>query len=676
MRTIGIDVGGTFTDVIHIDEGDGRIEVDKVPTVEDNQAVGVMNAIDAVDVDLNTVDKLVHGTTVGINAILERERSDVGLVTTEGFRDVLQMRRRDRPDNYGLKGQYDPLVRRNLRVTVDERTDPDGTVVSPVTETEVREAARTLRDRGVDSVVVAFLHSYANPENEERAAEVLETAWPNDNITVSSRLLPELKEFERTSTAAANAYVKPPIDRYVDDLTTRLADAGYDHELLMMQSNRGVVTAPKITPVNTIFSGPSAGAIAAAHIGGVSGYGDVLSVDMGGTSFDATLITDGEVETTTDKSVEFGVPIQLPMVDVQSIGSGGGSVAWVDTGGVLNVGPRSAGADPGPICYGNGGTEPTITDAHALLGRIDPDIFTDEPIVDEIETRMEEAIGSELGLGPEETAQAILSVVNDDMARLLRLMTIERGFDPREFALMAYGGAGPMHAVELARDLSIGTVLIPPFPGVVSAFGLLVAESRFDYVETLNEPVDDLSMDELTAALERQARRGREEMRAQEIDFETVESRFMADLHYEGQAHIVRTAVDADDLSRGSLVERFETEYADRYHHTIDDIPVAVRSVRTVTTGYGRSPEFSDLVHSGGRDLDAARTDVREVYFDGGVKPTPVFERFAVPRGEPVDGPCIMEEPDTTIVVPPDTTARIDATGTIEVAVETEATDR
>jgi N-methylhydantoinase A len=672
MRSVGIDVGGTFTDVIHLDEQTGRIDVDKVPTVSEDQSIGVMNAIDAVEVDLDDVDKLVHGTTVGINAILERGQTDVGLITTEGFRDILEMRRRDRPDNYGLKGQYDPLVPRELRTTVAERTDADGDVVEPVSEAEIEDAANALRDRGVDSVVVSFLHSYQNPENEEAAADVLEDVWPNDNVSVSSRLLPELKEFERTSTAAANAYVKPRIDHYIDNLTDKLTARDYGHELLVMQANRGVVTAPKTTPANTIFSGPSAGAIAGAHIGSKSGYDNVLSVDMGGTSFDATLVTDGEVETTTEKSVEFGVPIQLPMVDVQSIGSGGGSIAWLDTGNVLNVGPRSAGADPGPICYDNGGTEPTITDAHAVLGRIDPGIFADEPILGEVETRLDEEIGSELGVTTTEAAQAILDVVNDDMASLLRLMTIDRGFDPREFALMAYGGAGPMHAVELARELSIGTVLIPPFPGVISAFGLLVAESRFDYVETVNETVDDLDMAEIESICEEQARQGREEMQAQEIDFERVESQFQADLHYQGQAHIVQTDLDLDELSEETLIDWFESEYERRYHHTIDDMPVTVRSVRTVTTGYNKQPDFSDFVHSGTGDAEAARTHTRDIHFDGTAVSTPVYDRFELPREETIEGPCIMEEPDTTIVIPPNTTAQIDENGTIVI----EVTDR
>lgn len=669
MKTVGIDVGGTFTDVIHLDDESNRIDVDKVPTTSTDQSVGVMDAIDAVEVDLEDVDKFVHGTTVGINTILERDHTDVGLITTDGFRDILQMRRRDRPEDYGLKGQYEPLIPRDLRVTVNERTDVDGEIVQPVSEGDVADAARTLIEEEVESVVVSFLHSYSNSANEEAAAKVLADVWPNDNVTVSSRLLPELKEFERTSTAAANAYVKPRISLYIDSLTRKLEEKDYRHELLVMQANRGVVTAPNITPANTIFSGPSAGAIAGSHIGAKSGYRNVLSVDMGGTSFDATLITDGEVETTTEKSVEFGVPIRLPMVDVQSIGSGGGSIAWVDTGGVLNVGPRSAGADPGPICYGNDGHEPTITDAHAVLGRIDESIFTDEPIAATVEQRLDDALGTELGLDTESTAQAVLDVVNDNMANLLRLMTVERGFDPREFALMAYGGAGPMHAVELARDLSIGTVLVPPFPGVVSAFGLLVAESKFDYVETVNRPVQNLEIDNIRQICEGQASQGREEMTAQELDFVSVESQFFADLHYEGQAHIVRTELNLDSLSRQSLIDWFETEYANRYHHTIDDIPVKLRSVRTVTTGYNEKPDFTEFLASGAGTVPAARTASRDVSFDGTVEETPIYERFELPKNESINGPCIMEEPDTTIVIPPETTAEIDENGTIVIEV-------
>src|SRR6185503_7314741 len=498
---VGVDVGGTFTDLVLVDAVTGAVRVAKVPTTLRNQADGVLAAVAAAGATAADLEVVVHGTTTATNAVLERKGASTGLITTRGFRDVLELGRRTRPTPYGLKGTFDALIPRELRVEVTERMDAEGVVVTPLAEDEVQRAAALLKARGVEALVIHFIHSYVNGEHERRAREVAAAEWPNAYITVGGELLPEYREFERGTTAAINGFVQPVIERYLRRLAGELARQGYQHELLVMQGNGGTMSVDVAArhAVNTLMSGPAAGVKAAAFTALAAGHANVISCDMGGTSFDVGVIVGGTPAVSADKEMGYGLPVRVPMIDIHTIGAGGGSIARVSSAGILQVGPESAGADPGSICYGRGGMAPTITDANLLLGRLNPagllGVGGAAPL-DRIREIFDAKIGAHLGLAPDEVAGAIVRVANDKMAGAIRLMSLERGHDPRDFSLFAFGGAGPLHAVALARELAIPTVLVPARPGITSALGCLVADVRHDFVKTINQPVLALDLGE------------------------------------------------------------------------------------------------------------------------------------------------------------------------------------
>ena len=495
---LGVDVGGTFTDVVLLDPAHETVRVAKVSTTPDDQSRGFMTGIAAAEADPSEVDAVVHGTTTGTNAILERKGARCGLITTRGFRDALELGRRTRPSAWGLTGTFEPLIPRELRLEVTERVDAAGEVIAPLDEDEVREAIGQLLAAGCEALVIHFLHSFAYPAHELRVGEIAAELWPNSFVTLGSDVLPEIREFERASTAALNAYIHPTMASYLTRLSDGLDAAGYERELLVMQGNGGMMSAGEAArrPAQTVMSGPAAGAIAAARIAAQAGFQHVIGCDMGGTSCDVTLIRDGTPLITTEKDMAYSVPLRVPLVDIHTIGSGGGSIARVDEGGLLHVGPESAGASPGPLCYGRGGEEPTVTDANVLLGRIDPgrvSAAAAAPDLEWLRRRFAESIGDPLGLAPEEAAAAALAVANDQMAGAARLVSIDRGHDPREFALFAFGGAGPLHATDIARELGVETVIVPPHPGITSALGCVLADVRHDFVQSLQRPLLDVS---------------------------------------------------------------------------------------------------------------------------------------------------------------------------------------
>ncbi|MEM9199356.1 MAG: hydantoinase/oxoprolinase family protein, partial [Pseudomonadota bacterium] len=462
MRIAGIDVGGTFTDLLLLDQGQGRVQLAKVPTT-DNQADGVLDALSRIHADLAALDMIVHGTTTTTNAVLERRLARTGLITTMGFRDVLELGRRTRPQPYGMTGSFRPVIPRDLRLEVPERVDAAGRVVTALDEDALRRGIATLREAGCEALVIHFLHAYANPDHERRAGAIAATLWPNDHITLGHALLSESREFERGVTAAVNASVQPLLERYLGRLTDALASRGYPGTLLVMNGNGGMVSADRVAreAAKTVMSGPATGVMAAAYIGRRAGIGDLLTYDMGGTSTDVALIRDARPAVSAEIEVEYAMPIHLPMVDVRTVGAGGGSIAHVDAAGLLRVGPESAGATPGPICYGHGGTQPTISDANFLLGRLNAVAAQDtSPVRDAIAQK----IGAPLGLSADAAAAAILRVANTKMAGAVRMVSLSLGADPRDFALFAFGGAGPLHAVDLARELGVPHVLVPARP--------------------------------------------------------------------------------------------------------------------------------------------------------------------------------------------------------------------
>ena len=447
--TVGIDVGGTFTDLLAIDLRSNEVKLAKVPTTVDNQAIGFMAALAAAGADPAIVQAIVHGTTTTTNALLERKIAKVGLITTKGFRDVLELGRRTRPQPYGMRGTFRPLIEREFRLEVPERMDADGKVLTPLDEAAVAEAAKKLLALGCEAVVVHFLHSYINPAHERRATEIVHALWPNGYITAGHAILSEYREYERGVTAAVNASVQPVLDRYLTRLRLELMGKGFDRDILVMQGNGGTTSSQfvSLAAVNTVMSGPASGVMAAAYTGRASGHPNLITYDMGGTSTDVGLIEDAVPQVSGELELEYAMPIHVPMVDVHTIGAGGGSIASVDAAGMLRVGPESAGARPGPICYGRGGTEPTITDANLILGRLNPDrlLGVDHPVtLDHVRGLIEEKVGKPLGLDADAAAAAILRIANDRMAGAMRLVSLSRGHDPRDFALFAFGGAGPL----------------------------------------------------------------------------------------------------------------------------------------------------------------------------------------------------------------------------------------
>ncbi|CAN0227894.1 unnamed protein product, partial [Phaeothamnion confervicola] len=487
----------TFTDLILVDDVTGEVRLAKVPTTVENQAFGVLAAIESAGADPAGLAAIIHGTTTTTNAMLERKIAKVGLITTRGFRDVLELGRRTRPSAYGLTGSFVPLIPRELRKEVAERMDAEGAVLTPLDEAGVAAAARALVEAGCEAVVIHFLHSYINPAHEARAAAIVRELWPNDFVTAGHTVVSEYREYERGVTAAVNAAVQPVLSRYIDRLVTELKGRGFAKELLVMQGNGGTVASAIVAEhaVNTVMSGPASGVIAAAYTGVQSGEPNLVTYDMGGTSTDVALIQDGLPSVSSELELEYAMPIHVPMVDVHTIGAGGGSLAYVDASGMLHVGPESAGATPGPICYARGGTRPTITDANLVLGRLNPGklLSVANPVsIERVRELVVEHVGRPLGLDADAAAAAILTIANDKMAGAIRMVSLARGHDPRDFALFAFGGAGPLHACALARELAIPKVLIPARPGLTNALGCTVADVRHDYVRTINRPLGAL----------------------------------------------------------------------------------------------------------------------------------------------------------------------------------------
>jgi N-methylhydantoinase A len=687
-KLVGVDVGGTFTDLVLVDEATGEVRVAKVPTTVANQAAGVQAALAGASAGAAELKVIVHGTTTATNALLERKGARTGLITTRGFRDVLELGRRTRPTPYGLKGSFEPLIPRDLRLEVDERVDAEGLVVVPLDEEQVREAVRRLLALGVEALVIHFIHSYLNDRHERRAWEIAAALWPNAYITVGAELLPEYREFERGTTAAINGFVQPVIDRYLRTLAGDLAARGYRHELLVMQGNGGTMSVDVAArhAVSTLMSGPAAGVKAAAYTALLAGHKNIISCDMGGTSFDVGLIRDGRPAITADKELGYGLPVRVPMIDIHTIGAGGGSIARVSSAGILQVGPESAGADPGSICYGRGGEEPTITDANLLLGRLNPAglLGVDGAAsLDRIREIFDKKIGAHLGLGPDEVASAIVRVANDKMAGAIRLVSLQRGHDPRDFVLFAFGGAGPLHAVALARELAIPTVLVPARPGITSALGCLVADVRHDFVKTINQPVLRMEVAEARRILAAQVDEGRRLLASEGVEVETVSVQHEADMQFVGQTHVLTVGIAKIDFGREDLMSAFEKAYWERFEVELREMRAQVVSLRTAVIGRRRpvslSPEggfapLPDLPPDGlrgpsPRSNAAVPGGRRRVLFDGGWHDTPILRREQLGVGAEFEGPAIVEQLDTTTVIEPGDRVRVDAFGNLEITV-------
>ncbi len=669
----GIDVGGTFTDLIALDPVTAEVRLAKVPTTAGNQAFGVIRALEETGIALNELALVVHGTTTTTNALLERKLAKTGIVTTRGFRDVLELGRRTRPSPYGLRGWFEPLIPRELRLEVAERMDADGAVVVPLDEAGVHDAVRRLAAAGCESLVIHFLHSYLNPAHERRALEIARALWPNRYVTAGHMLLSEYREFERGVTAAVNASVQPILDRYLKRLAEELRQRGFANDLLVMQGNGGTVSAALAaeTAVNTVMSGPASGVIASAYSAAAAGFPHAITYDMGGTSTDVGLILDGVPQVSSELEIEYAMPVHVPMVDVHTIGAGGGSIAYLGEDGMLRVGPRSAGAHPGPICYGRGGAEPTITDANLVLGRLNAEkLLGVDGRADtrRIERVIEEKLGSRLGLDAVATAAAIVRIANDRMAGAIRMVSLARGHDPRDFVLFPFGGAGPLHAAALARELGIPKLLVPARPGITNALGCVVADLRHDFVNTVNRPVQALDMAQVKALLDGQVAEGRRLLEREGIAVEGVRLLYSADMQFQGQSHILTVPLPGPDVSRETLQQLFDKAYWDRFGVELPEIRAVLVNLHTAVIGLRPRMDLRVLSDRGASHAPRSQAPQnRAVWFEGGWQDTPVYQRDSLPPE--FAGPAIIEQFDCTTVLEPGNVARVDALGNLLVEV-------
>ena len=670
----GADVGGTFTDLVIFDPATGAVRLAKVPTTLDpatgGQALGVLLAFAAAGVALADSGLIVHGTTTTTNAVLERKLARTGLITTMGFRDVLELGRRTRPNPYGMTGRFTPVIPRNLRLEVPERMDARGRIVTPLDEAAVKAAIQSLIDAGCESLVIHFLHSYANPAHERRAGDIARVLWPTPYVTEGHRLLSESREYERGVTAAVNAAVQPLLERYVSTLAGGLAQGGYRHDLLVMNGNGGMVTAgaASVEAVKTVMSGPASGVTAAIATGRRAGFPNLITYDMGGTSTDVALIRALQAPVSNEIEVEYAMPIHVPMVDVRSVGAGGGSIARLDGGGMLRVGPESAGSVPGPVCYGLGGTRPTISDANLLLGRLSPARFGQA--IQAVRDTIDRSLATPLNLSPEVAAEAVIRLANTHMAGAIRMVSVSLGADPRDFALFAFGGAGPLHACALARELAIPKVLIPARPGLTNALGCVCADLRQDFVRTLNRPVNSLDMAEVHAILASQDATGRSRIAAAGIALTGIDTTYAADMQFVGQTHILRVPLASGTPSQADLQNGFEAAYHARFHVELPEIRANLVNLVTAVTGRRPEVDLSRLIDPARREtwLVDAQTGSRPVWFDSWTD-TPVYDRERLPLDAVIIGPAVLEQMDTTILLHRGDRAGQDADGNLIVEV-------
>ena len=696
---LGVDVGGTFTDAILLNESTGEVRTGKVPSTPSDPSEGFLNVVDRMlgggSVRAEDVRYVVHGTTVATNAIIEGDLARTAFVTTDGFRDLLEIQTGIRPTLYDLQFEkVKPLVPRYLCFGVPERLDFRGDVLVELDEEAVREVVGKLRDEGVESVSVCLLHSYINPEHERRIGEIIQEELPSVLVSLSSDVAPEFREYFRASTTVINAAIRPVVSRYLGKIRDRVRGSGVTGELLVMQSSGGVLTfdAASNRPVFMVESGPAAGVIAASELGKSLGYEDVISFDMGGTTAKVGLVEGGMPRVTKDYEVGgtasttehgsrgSGYPIRTPVIDLVEIGAGGGSIAWIDSGGILRVGPRSAGADPGPVCYGLGGSEPTITDANLVLGRISAEYFLGGEIELDVEAArraIEEKCAERLGMSVEEVALGIVEIANNAMVGALRRVSVQRGYDPREFLLVAFGGAGPVHANRLVAELEMPRVLVPMSPGTTSAMGLLVTDIKHDYSVALIRRIDEVDLRLVEEQFERMVSDGRGALAREGVGNEEMRFVRQADVRYVGQSYELTIPLPEGVLGEvlgdrevAEVLGRFHTEHERAYGFMAEEEPVEFVALRLSAIGEISKPKVRE-VGEGVGGSDSAVKEVRRVYFaeSGGYVDCRVYDRYKLRCGDVIEGPGIVEEVDSTVVVHPRWRGDVDGFGNLWLAV-------
>ncbi len=684
MKLVGVDVGGTFTDLIITDTATQMIAIHKVPTTPDDPSVGVTDGIVALckrnGIDPGSVDHVFHGTTIATNAVLEHKGSVAGMITTEGYRDIIHIGRHQRPENYSIMQdipwQARPLVRRRHRLTVSERlTPPKGEVLKVLDEEAVRRAARDLKKAGVQSIAVCFLFSYIDPRHEERARELILEEFPEAFVTTSAQVAPQFREFERFTTAAMNAFIGPKVRTYVNRFEERLEGAGIKADLHIMASNGGVATAATVAevPVVTLLSGPAAGVLGGAWAAALSDRQRIITFDVGGTSADIGIVIEGRTSEATARDTWIGgYPVLVPMIDIHTIGAGGGSIAHVDAGGAFRVGPMSAGSQPGPACYARGGTRPTVTDANLVLGRLEKDNFLGgEMTLDEAAAhRVITELAKQVKLDKLEAAEGVITILNSNMANAIRAKTVQKGLDPRDFALVAFGGAGPLHGAEVAAALNIPEVVIPPHPGITSAAGLLTTDIKYDQIKTEFVVKGSVDLGKLSADFVQLEALLIKQFAADGIERGGVTLQRFGDLRYVGQGYELRVSFPADKLDAAAL-ERvwsaFHDQHKREYGHFFAESPIEIVNIRV--TGIGFMPKIGKPTVSDGPSVEAALVKRGKSAFrvNGvlGTYDTAYYRRELLPLDAPVAGPAIILQRDTTTVVPPGWSAVADHGGNL-----------
>jgi N-methylhydantoinase A len=674
---IAVDIGGTFTDLVAVDD-DGQVFRSKSLTTPDDLARGIGDCFKSANVDVAGASFFVHGSTVTINAVLEHKGARTGLLTTKGFRDVYEIGRGNRPEGYNLFFKRPvPLVPRDLRLEVDERLYATGEVLTPLDEQSAAAAIGTLNKAGVESVAVCLLHSYANAAHEQRLGELLHRQFPQAYVSLSHEILREFREYERTSTTVLNSYVGPLVRRYLVSLEKMLGSAGFHGTFRVMQSNGGVMSAEtaKKMPVTMMESGPVAGVIAAARLGEALGCRHIISFDMGGTTAKSSLIKDFHPEVTSSYYVGgyvTGHPMMLPVVDIVEVGNGGGSIAWIDPAGGLKVGPQSAGAAPGPACYGKGGVEPTVTDANLIAGRIDPEYFLGSGIRlqrDHAAAAIMEKVGKPLGLSLEEAALGILTIANFNMSLSVRAVSVEKGYDPRDCVLVPSGGGGALHAMAIARELSVPKVIIPPMPAHFSALGMLMADLKHDYVQTFVRELTETSGTQIADAFAVLENSARDTLREEGCKPEQIILRRFLDMRYRGQEYTLPVPVTEDLRSLtdfDAIRARFDQMHQDHYGHSAPKEPVMMVNLRLSALGkFDNKLPLALASHT----ADRGERGRRPVIFDTKPVDCPIYLRGGFKAGDQLTGPAVIEEMGATILLYPDDSMKVNELGQLVIEV-------
>jgi N-methylhydantoinase A len=656
---LGIDSGGTFTDVVLFDDKKKALHITKTPSTPANPAIGVINGIkkivSQVGIQPEEIASLVHGTTVATNALLEYKGIRTALILTEGFKDILSIGRQDRPKLYDyFERRPEPFIPRHLRFEVSERILYDGEILRPLDEKQVRSIAEKLKKMEIRGIAVCLLHSYANFIHEEKVKEIFKLCYPEAVVSTSHEILPEFREYERMSTTVINTYVMPIIDRYLQDLQTMMREEGLTADLNVMQSNGGVMTSRNAgeKSVHTILSGPAGGVMGSLAIGNQIGMKNLITVDMGGTSFDICLIHDGKIHFTKESEIG-GHPIKIPMIDIHTIGAGGGSIAWIDPGGSLHVGPQSAGARPGPVSYQLGGKEPTVTDANLVLGRLDPEYYLGGEMFLDVEAAKQaitEKIAQPLHLSLEEAAEGIIKVINASMVRGIRKVSVEKGFDAREFSMICFGGGGPLHSFELAEELRIPTVVVPISPGVNSALGLLIADFRYDYSQTFLKRTQDIRLDSLNQGFKALETKATQQMIEEKIDREDRVILRSVEMRYAGQGYELEVPAPNGTLTQKDLKRingAFHQIHRQLYGYASPQETTEFVYLRIAALGKIPKPRFKKE-KEGDRKQGRALKGKRRVFVQGKFVSIPIYERALLRPGDRIQGPAVIEQMDST----------------------------